>query len=507
MADDIELSDDDDDLPETSGSQGRILDPSDPIKSARSMVASILTDAQNLRKLHHYRGDFYWFNGTHYQAVDNGEIRKIVWEFLESAKRIVWVLEGDGEDAEKVSKIKPFKPNMNAVSNVVDALAAVTEVEGSPELPAWLGGCNSPPSESPPSEILSLSNGLLHVPTKRLHPSTPAFFSTTASEVAFDLYAPEPTRWMQFLDEVFGEDQEAKSTLQEWLGYLLTPNTSLQKIMLMVGPARGGKGTIGRIIRELLGPRSVAPLTLADLGKDFGLQHLIGKTACVISDARFSTRADPAVVAERLLSISGEDALPIGRKFKSVWEGALKVRFTVMTNELPQLTDNSGALMRRFVVLKLRHSFLGREDPGLFEKLQAELPGILNWAIAGHARLKSRGRFEMPTSSADAIQAMSEIGSPILSFIADYCDVGPGFEVEKKALFEKWYGWCNRTGNRSGTESMFGRDLRAAVAGIGEKRPRSGNRERVYTGIQLIGGASPKDETVVSFEMRRKEPA
>lgn len=35
----------------------------------------------------------------------------------------------------------------------------------------------------------------------------------------------------------------------------------------------------------------------------------------------------------------------------------------VMTNEVPKFADRSGALVGRFIVLPMRQSFYGREDP------------------------------------------------------------------------------------------------------------------------------------------------
>ena len=55
----------------------------------------------------------------------------------------------------------------------------------------------------------------------------------------------------------------------------------------MVGPTRGGKGVIARILGALIGKRNVCGPTLNSLGGDFGLQPLIGKSLAVISDARF----------------------------------------------------------------------------------------------------------------------------------------------------------------------------------------------------------------------------
>ncbi|MEI9805362.1 MAG: hypothetical protein WDN48_14225 [Pseudolabrys sp.] len=126
----------------------------------------------------------------------------------------------------------------------------------------------------------------------------------------------------------------------------------------------------------------------------------------IVSDARIGARTDKSAIVERLLSISGEDTMTVARKFREAWHGRLLTRFMVLTNELPSLSDGSGALAGRFIVLMLKNSFFGREDPALTNKLTAELSGILNWAIAGYRRLRKRGHFIMPKSSLDAVDDM-----------------------------------------------------------------------------------------------------
>ena len=94
-----------------------------------------------------------------------------------------------------------------------------------------------------------------------------------------------------------------QQTLQEWIGYLLTPRTHFQKIGMLVGPKRSGKGTIGRVTRRLLGDRNVCGPTLANMGEQFGLSILIGKSAAIISDAQIGGRTDTAIVTEQLFNI------------------------------------------------------------------------------------------------------------------------------------------------------------------------------------------------------------
>jgi putative DNA primase/helicase len=220
-------------------------------------------------------------------------------------------------------------------------------------------------------------------------PPTPRFFSPNCLDFDFDLQARAPAAWLQFLAELWPEDAQSIATLQDWFGYLLTPDTRHQKILMLVGPKRSGKGTIARVIRGFVGEENVACPTLSSLGTNFGLWPLLGRTVAMIPDARLSGRTDAAAVAERLLSISGEDAQTIDRKFLPPVNAKLCARFMLLMNELPRLNDASGALPGRMVLLRLTRSWYGQEDTALTDRLLAELPGILLWAIAGWQRCLS----------------------------------------------------------------------------------------------------------------------
>jgi putative DNA primase/helicase len=325
-----------------------ILDPRDPMQAARALVAAHFVD-DDRRLLHRHRGTFWSFDTNHYALTDQETARAEVWKFLEQAQR-----RGDN------GKPVPFKPNRARVSDVLDALASVCNLDSRIDPPAWLDGTDDLPAAA---EMLALGNGLLHLPSGDLYPPTPNHFGLTASEVAFDPDAPDPKHWLAFLGDLFGTDESAIIALQDWFGYALSPDTSQQKILFVVGPRRSGKGTIARVLTVLLGRDSVANPTLASLQTPFGLAPLIGKPLAFITDARLGGRSDQAAITERLLSISGEDALTIDRKFMPAWTGRLPTRFTILTNELPRISDTSGALVGRLVVLVLMQSFYGREDP------------------------------------------------------------------------------------------------------------------------------------------------
>ena len=275
--------------------------------------------------------------------------------------------------------------------------------------------------------------------------------------------------------------------MQEWFGYCLTNDTRQQKILMIVGPKRSGKGTIARVQREVIGPANCCGPTLAGMGTNFGLWPLLGTSLAIISDARLSGRTDSQIVVERLLSISGEDALTIDRKNLEPVTCKLPTRMMILSNELPRLGDSSGALAGRMILLRLRESFYGREDHGLTDRLLKELPGILNWAITGWIRLRQRGRFVQPESAAELLGELHDISSPIGEFIRECCILGSVYHVARSDLFGRYKEWCEAKGrSHPEDETGFGRNLRAAIPSLGDSQHRiDGHPVRFYEGIGL----------------------
>jgi putative DNA primase/helicase len=315
------------------------------------------------------------------------------------------------------------------------------------------------------------------------------FFVHNALDFAYEAAAPSPRQWLEFLSHLWPNDPQSIDTLQEIFGLCLTGDTRHQKAFLLIGPKRSGKGTIARILVALVGRCNAVSPTLASLGERFGLAPLIGKLLAVISDARIGAKADQHAIAESMLRVTGEDDVTADRKNREAWTGRMRVRFLVISNELPRLADASGALASRFIILRLVESFYGREDQGLTARLETELPGILNWSLDGLQRLRQRGYFVQPASAAEAVQKLEDLGSPIGAFIRDICEVAPGRQVECGRLFEAWCQWCETQGrDHPGTVQSFGRDLLAACPAVTTTNPLRTDigRLRFHGGITLL---------------------
>jgi putative DNA primase/helicase len=467
----------------------------DPHRLARLYLAGIAY--QGGRTLVFHQGEFYRWDAdavchrpapTHELSSAIAELAKREFDARNREDVERWKENPLDKKGQPIPKPQARKVGTRLIGDVLQALRGMTLLPGSVAAPAWLDG--QPPF--PAADVLPTRTRLVHLPSLvdgkagATCPPTPRYFSLSALDFGYDAEAPAPVEWLKFLETVWPDDQEAIDTLQEWCGYLLTSDTSQQKIGVFIGPTRSGRGTIGRVIRSLVGADNVAGPTFAGLASHFGAACLIGKPAAIIADARLSGRSDLAVALERLLMISGEDTITLDRKNRPDWTGMLPTRIMLISNELPRLMDNSGALVGRFLLFRFERSFLGQEDRHLDAKLRAELPGILLWAIEGWRRLRARGHFVQPQSGQELLSQMRELTSPVGAFLAERCEIGPGHTVPVASLFDAWRAWCESVGREPGQQATLGRDLRTVLPNLKTVQPRDGEKRiRCFEGIGL----------------------
>jgi putative DNA primase/helicase len=449
--------------------------PAKPMAVARVFVAQRHTEAGKLT-LRYWRGSWWGWRRSHWREMEPREVRGELYGFTEH-----------GQYTNDKNEVVAWAPNRHKIGDLLEALGAICILADDTDQPAWLDHRTAGP-------VVAMQNGLLDIASRELIPHSPLYFNMTSVPFAYDPNAPEPRRWLGFLDELWPDDTAAINALGEWFGYVISGRLDLHKILLMVGPTRGGKGAIARILGSLVGTPNVAGPTLNSLSGDFGLAPLIGKSLAVVADMRIAGR-DTNVVVERLLSISGEDTLTVNRKYRDQWTGKLSARFHIISNELPSLGDASAAIIGRFIMLVTTRSWLGKEDRELETDLQAELTGILNWALAGLERLAvtNGNRFTHVEAGLEALGVMRDLASPVAAFVRDQCETGPDRSVEVDTIYKAFKAWCDENGHPKATKQTFGRNLRAAFPQIRIKRPREGDwrenvRVRAYEGIALKQG-------------------
>jgi len=375
----------------------------------------------------------------------------------------------------------PWMPNNKKIAELLGAMKFVCRAGGSDfgdkERPVNSGEWRLNP-DNHPNGLIAMQNGLFDLRDKSLLPLSPRFLATYQLSFDFDESATCP-RWNQFLDSVWPGDVESKNLLQEWMWYVLSGRTDLEKMMFMMGATRSGKGTVARVLSSMLGEGDVAAPTLQSLGNNFGLAPMIGRSLAIIGDARSSGGSGMQPIIARLLSITGRDQLDIDRKNQAIWTGRLPTRIMMMSNENPWFRDASGAITGRMLLLVFRESFLGKEDLSLASDLESELSGIFNWVLKGGRRMeRNNWRFTTPESTLDEREELSHEISPLKEFIEECCVVGPNEAIAASDLFDAYLEFEGLSvadphyKNRK-QQTLFGFNLRRAVPRVKRVRSRS----------------------------------
>ena len=317
-----------------------------------------------------------------------------------------------------------------------------------------------------PEGLINFANGILDWHSGILTPHDDSYFLTRRTDWEWPVFTadqdiPEPTEFFKFLDSIFGnQSEDSKLLILQFIGYLLSGGTSLHKGLMIVGPPRSGKGTLLTLIENIVGQSLTAIADNTTLKSDFGVADFIGKRLIVMPDYRYAHSNDASDVAaanSRILSITANDPMSLNRKYRNPWKGRLGAVMAIASNEMPRWFDGSTALANRFVYLRTQTSYLGREDYGLIDRLQAEIPLIAVWARAQFfAMLAGTGRLAELPIQAEAVSEMADIGNPLREFLRDTYEPIPvpkdpaswnmGDYLLSSDVYGSYKQWCESNG-------------------------------------------------------------
>lgn len=293
---------------------------------------------------------------------------------------------------------------------------------------------------------LTVTNGTLDLLTGLLVPHEPAHLITKYVGITFDKYATCP-QWLAFLERVL-PDPEVRDFVQRAFGYSLTGSVQEQVLFFLIGLGANGKSVLLNVLRQLLGDYAViAPrdllLTQRHEPHPTSTAGLFGARVATASEVEAGARLAEAKVKE----LTGGDDLTARRMREDFWKFTPTHKLWLAANYRPVISGADEGIWRRIRVIPFEVTIPPDErDPGLFDKMKRELPGILTWALNGHRAWREQG-LGLP-HAVDMATAAYRAEQDVIGQFLDALGYRPqeGASVLAGDLRKRYEQWCESDG-------------------------------------------------------------
>jgi len=448
------------------------------------------TDLGNAEKLVAMGGDNFRFckelnswliwNGIHWAFDQDFQMERIAVETIRGMMSEAIEMGGDQQSALLTHSLKAETPAR------IKAMIELAKIqEGVPVRPDEL--------DVDPG-LINCLNGTLDIVSGELRGHRKDDLITKVVPVKYDPEATCPT-WDSFLDRIMEGNENLISYLQRLVGYCLSGLTKEQCMWIFHGTGANGKSTFIETIRALLADYAVQtdPSTLK-LKKDEG----IGNGVARVSGRRFLTAVETGLgdyLDEVLIKrLTGDDTITARYMYKEFFEFRNTAKVVIASNHIPKIKGRDHAIWRRVKIVPFEVTIQDSEmDRNLPEKLTAELPGILAWAVRGCLDWQKSG-LQHPPEVVDATAAFKSEMESIPAFIKERCVTGYKYRIRKSILWDAYQEWC------------FGKKIKPHRRGVfNAEVQRQGfhvvkSEVEYYTGLELtpagIGERPPEKPTV-----------
>lgn len=294
------------------------------------------------------------------------------------------------------------------------------------------------------SKMINLLNGMIDLESYRIIAHSPDYYSTVQIPMIYGEEAQCP-KFLKFLHEIFEDDAERISLIQELMGYILTSETKVHKAFFFHGEGANGKSVLLEIISMLAGRQNVSNLSLKDLEKPFNRAVLIGKTLNIATENEVSSRG---FNSQFLKAIVSGDSIMVEKKYQDAFSYSPICKLIFATNNLPASLDCSYGFYRRIVIIPFNKRFTAETaDVYLKKKLEEELPGILNWSLAGLKRLRQQKyNFSQSELVDNAFSRYQDDQNPMPDYVLETLMYAPGSRINKGDIVDRYYDWCKGNG-------------------------------------------------------------
>ena len=427
-----------------------------PLSDQYNAEALVYLHGQNLRYCHPWKRWLLW-DERRWKGDDTAAVMRLAKTTIKQMARVIESLEDDDD-------IKRWLGHIRGSLSAARLQAMVELAASEPEIPILPEALDTDPWQ------LNVQNGVIDLRTGQLRPHRRDDSISKLAPVAYDPNATCP-RWERFLQEIFTDNEELITFIRRAVGYSLTGDVRERALFICYGVGRNGKSTFLETIAELLGEDYAIRtptrtfLTKRDDGIPNDVAQLKGKRFVHASESGEGKRLDEEFIKDA----TGRDTLS-ARFMRGEWfQFKPQFKLWLRTNHKPVIRGTDPAIWDRPRLIPFTERFEGREEKDLPEKLRAELPGILTWAVQGCLSWQING-LGMPEAVQQANEAYRRDMDVLGDFLAECCIVAGYARVETTALYKAYVHWAEKNsehplGRRTFRERLQERGFMSIEAG------------------------------------------
>lgn len=329
--------------------------------------------------------------------------------------------------------------------------------------------------------LLTVASGTIDLRTGQLREHRREDLATKLAPVDYDPDLPADVlapRWHTFLEEV-QPDPEIRAFLARLAGYALTGAIREHVLPINYGGGRNGKSVFVDTLLHVLGDYG-SPIPTELLMEKHGDAHpseratLWGLRFAVAAETEEGRALNVALVKQ----LTGGDKIT-SRFMHKDWFGFSPThKIMLSTNNRPQIRETQNAIWSRVLLIPWTVTIgPDRQDTALGEKLRAEAPGILRWAVDGCLEWQRQGLAPPPAvlaATAEYRTGQDRAGA----FFDECCTFVASARVSHSELVQTYQRWCESNSEKPLGSARFGERL----------GQRGATQTRFYQGGKQVRG-------------------
>jgi putative DNA primase/helicase len=389
-------------------------------------------------------GRWLVYDGTRWRVDDRGAVVGLA---KDTARSIFEEAKEATEDA-AAKRLGKWASDSLSEGKLRSMLSLAQSEPGVPVLPEEMDASK---------DLLNVLNGTIDLRTGELREHRREDLITKLAPVEYDPNASAPT-WTATLERVLPAP-EVRAFFKKLCGYALTGDVSEQMLPVLYGTGANGKSTVLNALLAVLGDygmQAAPDLLVAKKGSHpTELADLFGMRFVASIEVEDGSRLAESLVKQ----LTGGDRVKARRMRQDFWEFEPTHKVLMACNHKPQVRGTDNAIWRRLWLVPFTETIPPAEqDRNLPEKLRAELPGILAWAVEGCLEWRREG-LQAPQEIRQATGAYRAEMDVLGAFLRECCELGAEHNEAAKDLYAAYRRWCEEGGERPETQRKFGSRL------------------------------------------------